>query len=332
MTTDNKSEKTEEVHENQTKVEEVVKSGLTENEIISDILGSSEESSPAEKEDEGEEKPESEEETEGGSDEPEEKKEETTTEEESEKDETTVEEEPEKKPGDKKTNSEEEVFATIGGQKFDSKENLVEFVKSNIGYNTWLTGQLKSLHPELFNADGSIKSKDLKKLVETGVKSAKGAAEVISEVAEKDPEDVTEEDKEDVEKAKAILRPLGVVFADDPEYQKLKKNAEKIDNQEYVEAQTVIQEFETKHPLLKEHRVAVADLMDKNGYDLETAWRVHKVVMGITEEPSQTQKKTDVVVKKAADSAIPTTIKKQSGHLPSSGGKDFMDDLITINR
>ena len=329
MTTDNKSNKETEVTTDQTVTEEVVKSGLTANEIISDILGSSEESSPAEKEDEGEEKPESEEETDGGSDEAE-KEEDDKTEDEPEKEETT-EENPESNPAKDKTNS-EEVFATIGGQKFDSKEKLVEFVKSNIGYNTWLTGQLKSLHPELFNADGSIKSKDLKKMVETGVKSAKGAAEVISEVAEKDPEDVTEEDKEDVEKAKAILRPLGVVFADDPEYQKLKKNAEKIDNQEYVEAQTVIQEFETKHPLLKEHRVAVADLMDRNGYDLETAWKVHKTVEGIVEENPQAPKKTDVIVKKAADSAIPTTIKKQSGHLPSSGDKDFMDDLLSVNR
>lgn len=325
MTTDNKSEKTEEVPANQTKVEEVVKSGLTENEVMSDILGSSD-SSPAENEESKEEDgAEDSEENKGGSDEKKEDDEESKSDDKKEDD-----EEPESKPADEKTNS-EEVFATIGGQKFKTKEELIDFTSSNIGYNTWLTGNLKSLHPELFNADGSIKSKDIKNLIDSKSKSAEKAAEVIADVADKKPEDVTKEDLADVEKAKSILRPLGVVFSDDPEYQKLKKNAEVIESQEIENVKATLADFESKHPLLKEHRLAVADLMDKNGYDLETAWKVHKTVADIVEEEPSKEKKSDVVVKKAADSAIPATVKKQSGNLPSSGARDFMDDLIALN-
>jgi len=317
MTTDNKSNKETEVPANQTNSEEVVKSGITENEIVADILG---DSSPAKSEEStpDEDTAEDAEDDKGGSDD--------QGEEEPKADDKKAddEEEPEEE-----TNS-DEVFATVGGQKFKTKEDLIKFASSNTGYNTWLTGTLKSLHPELFNEDGSIKSKDIQNLIKSKGKSAEKAAEVIADVADKKAEDVTDEDLADVEKAKAILRPLGVVFADDPEYKKLQKHSQVLENKEVEEVRATVTAFEEKHPLLKEHRVAVADLMDRNDYDLETAWKVHKTIAGIVEE-EETTKRPDVVVKKAADSAIPATIKKQSGNLPTSGGKDFMDDLISLN-
>lgn len=324
MTTDNKSNKEEEVGNDQTKSEEVVNSGLTENEIISDILGSSD-SSPAEneeskKDDDAEES----EDDKGGSDES--KDEETDTKSAEKKD-----DDDETKDEDDKTNS-DEVFATIGAQKFKTKEELLNFTKSNIGYNTWATGAIKSLHPEYFNKDGSIKSKEFQGFIESKGKKAEKASQVIADVAEKDPDDITKEDVADVEKAKAILRPLGVVFADDPEYLKLKKSSQVIEDKEFSDVKASVTAFEEKHPLLKDHRMAVADLMDKNGYDLETAWKVQKTLEDIVEDEPLKSKKSDVVVKKAADSAIPATVKKQSGNLPSSGAKDFMDDLIGLNQ
>lgn len=318
MTTDNKSNKAEEVITDQTKAEEVVKSGITENEIIADILG---DSSPATNEESKvEDETEDSKETDGGS--------EDKGEDDSKADDKKADDEEE--PEDK-TNS-EEVFATVGGQKFNTKEDLIKFASSNTGYNTWLTGTLKSLHPELFNEDGSIKSKDIQNLINSKGKSAEKASQVIANVADKKAEDVTDEDLADVEKAKAILRPLGVVFADDEEYKKLQRHSQTLENKEIEDVKATVTAFEEKHPLLKEHRLAVADLMDRNDYDLETAWKVHKTLNDIVEEEPLKDKKPDVVVKKAADSAIPATVKKQSGNLPTSGAKDFMDDLINVSR
>jgi len=310
MTTDNKSKNAEAVDNDQPTAPEVVKSGITEDEVLSDIFG--DDSSPATKEEsEAEDETPSDAEGEGkseeGEDDPEKKDD----------------EDPETPAADDKTNT-DEPFAKLGSRQFKTKEELVTFTSSQIGYNTWVTGELKRLHPELFNTDGSIKSKELK---ETIGKKAEDAATTIAEVSEKNPEDVTKEDIADVEKAKAILKPLGVVFADDPEYQTLKKNAKSIEEKEMTDAATAVTTFIADHPLLEQHREEVADLMEKNDWTLEKAWKACKSINEIEEEAPV--KKNDAVVRRAADSATPVTVRKQSGSTPSSGSKDFMDDLIT---
>lgn len=321
MTTDNKSTSGEEVKNDQTTPTEVVKSGLSEQEVINDMFN---DSSPAQQEESTVTDDSAKaEDTEGKSEEEpkedESKESESYKKEEEEKDEKPTEEKPE-------TKSDEEPYAAVGGRKFKTKEELTEFTNSQVGYNTWLTGNLKKIRPDLFNADGTIKSKELQEAVTQKAKTVEEAAQTVADLQDKKPEDITDEDKEEYERARKILKPLGVVFSDDPEFQALRKHNESQEQQELQSAQERVQAFEKEHPLIANYRNEVADIIERNGYDLEKAWKVCKVAHDIVEEPV---KKTDVVTKKAADSAVPVTTKKESGNLPPSGQKDFMDDIIS---
>lgn len=65
-----------------------------------------------------------------------------------------------------------EPFAQIGNQTFKTKEELVDAMASQQGYNRWLTGQVKRLHPDWFDAKG--------KLLPSAIQKAKTAGEGIA--------------------------------------------------------------------------------------------------------------------------------------------------------
>lgn len=316
-TKDNKSGESE-VQKDKTEKTEVTRSGpITDDDIANDIV------SP----DSGDDKKESKSEPEKTDDKSKEKSEDDTEEEEADKE-----------GADDKTKSEDESdeedeadqpFAKVGSHVFKTKEDLLKFASSQTGYNTWMTGQLKKLHPELFNADGSIKTKELSEKVDSTSKKASDAAETIKEHAGKEDDEMSDEEKADVEKAKKILKRLGVVFADDPEYKTLNEHRARVEEEHLVVAKENVQQFLKDHPLIEDHREAVADLMDARGYtSLEKAWNVYKVENDIEEEVKDDKNKGGTPPRKPVDTAIPSQVSKGSGNAPSKAKGDFMDDIL----
>lgn len=318
MTIDNKPN-AEEVREDKPEAKEVANSGpIVPEDIISDIL----QDQPVETKSEEESSPDPEE------------------------GEKTEEISPEKK--EEEPNG--EVFAKIGNREFKSQEELTNFVtnqerelSSQKGFNSWITGAVKRMRPDLFNEDGSIKTSDLQKIIEGASANAGKAAETMKELGTIPEDELTDEQKEDIQKAREILRPLGVVFADDPKLKKMEEDLSKYRERDFEIAQNVINEFSAKHSNCKksdgtatnfdEHRVAIGELMEQRGYDnLEKAWKVYKAEQEITEEnevPNIT-KSDDSTKNKSVDTTIPTTVKKESGTLPTSGKKDIWDDVLSI--
>ena len=125
---DNKSAETEVPTQDKTGEAEVTKKGpITSEDIADDIT--SREPAPAQKQDTT---------TPPADDKGEEKKDEK-------KDgDTTTPPEAKDDDGSKK---DVEPFATLGSQKFMTKEELVAFASKQTGYNTWLTGNIKRVHP-----------------------------------------------------------------------------------------------------------------------------------------------------------------------------------------
>lgn len=240
-----------------------------------------------------------------------------------------------KKDEKKDNDKDEKPFAVIGTQKFKTQEDLLKFTKSQVGFNTWLIGNVKKVHPEWFDKDGSLKTdQDFSKIVAVKDK-VKDAADTVAAHADKSADEMTDEEKEELKKAKAILKKLGVVMTDDEEYKTLHQKAQKIDEQEVEKARTVIDSFSQKHPLLEEHREQFAEFLDntkdRNYNSLEKAWNVYKVENDIVEEVVEKKDDDDGGEKKrkAVDTVIPKTISKGSGGSPARRSEpDLMDDLI----
>lgn len=227
-----------------------------------------------------------------------------------------------------------EPYAKIGAMEFKTKEDLVAFTNSQTGYNSFITGGLKKLHPELFKSDGSI---DNKKLTELGTSKPKveAAAETVAEMAEKG-DDMTKEDEQELEKAKAILRPLGVVFSDDPVFQQMKSNVDKQQVETISQARSVVETFVAGHPLVNDHRDALADYMIKNEIeDIAKAWKGYKALNDVEEAETEhlQTKDGDRPRNASADLNIPVVVKKSTGAkpAPSAGSEDsFFDSLVGL--
>lgn len=242
----------------------------------------------------------------------------------------------------------EEVFAKIGNREFKTQEELTDFVtkvegdlNSQKGFNSWLTGAVKKMRPDLFNEDGSIRSADLQKIVEGATAKSTEAAKTLNELKDIPDDDLTEEQKEDIQEAREILRPLGVVFADDPKLQKMEEDLNRYRAIDLESAQNIIEEFASQHNKCKkadgtetsfdEHRIAIGELMEQRGYDnLEKAWKVYKAEQEINEEETAPKPKDDIAKNKSVDATIPAVVKKESGQLPSSEKRDIWDDVLSI--
>lgn len=201
----------------------------------------------------------------------------------------------------------------IGDRTFKSEDELIEYAKRQSGYNGWMTGILKKARPELFKADGTIDTEKVKSLQEK-------ASDAVETIADEDSTD------EEVEKAKKLLKSLGVVMNDDPEWAAIKGLKETNDKQTIEESRNAIDEFEKKHPLLKQHYQGVAEIMERNGVGLDKGWRMYKAANDIAEEPLSKNDTTDGT--KSFENVLPTNVQKTTGSLPVSKGNDFMDDLI----
>jgi len=224
-----------------------------------------------------------------------------------------------------------EPFAKIGDMEFGNQEELLEFTSKQIGMNSWLIGNLKKLHPELFNEDGTFKTAEFSKKVQNKSTSAVEAAETMNELKDVDPADMTPEQKEDYEKARGLLKRLGVVFQDDAEFQRTKARNDAEDAKAIDDAKGVIDKFESDHPLLKKHRAGVADVMEKNSLTIEKAWKVYKAIHDIVEEASKPngEGKPNGGGGSPASGHIPTTVKKETGALPQSNTEgDLFDEII----
>ena len=218
-----------------------------------------------------------------------------------------------------------EPYARIGSVEFKSKDELIRYTNSQIGYNSWMTGRLRQIRPDFFNADGTIKNAELEKAISTHTETVQEATRVVNKLEDKENAGtLTEDEKSEMERAKSILKPLGVVFADDPEFQVMRDKAKKFDEQEVNSAQQYIADFEAKNPDFADHKQQVAELMEKTGYDLPTAWKAYSAVHGIS-QPLQVDAPPKT---KPTDTVTPKGVKKQSGSMPASGDKDFIDDLL----
>lgn len=295
----NKPENTE-APASQTVEKEVAKKGISDVDILNDIVNP-DQPLPA---------PES-----GKKDEPKaEKKDEEA------KPATPPETKPEAKP--------EEPFASLNGTNFKTKDELIAFVKKQVGYNSFLTGAVKKVHPEWFNADGSIKTKDLDKVNKEATKEIKKATETVTENADVAPDDMTPEQKAEVDKAKALLRKLGFISADDEKFknleQQLKDLRQEKESEKIAEAKTVVEAFEKAHPISVEHRENFAQLIRDRGYnDIEKAWNVFKIENSIEETI------INPAPKQSPETIVPTTLPKGTGNAPEKAGNpDFMDDII----
>lgn len=235
-------------------------------------------------------------------------------------------------PSDEKK---EEPFAKIGDQSFETKDDLLKFTQSQIGYNTWFTGHVKKRHPEWFGEDGSLKTKELENAIVGASAKIKEATETVAEHKDKDAEELTDEEKDDLKKARAILEPLGVVFKDDPAFKDLNETKQKVESREVQEASIIVKAFQSKHPLSIQHAEKFAEMIEDRGYnDLELAWDVYKIENKIQEdesgEPNEESKSNTNPPKKPMDTAIPAKINKGSGDVPSKREKqDVMDELIS---
>lgn len=247
-------------------------------------------------------------------------------------DETKKEDEPEK-PADgekEKKPATDEPFARIGNQTFATKEDMVKALSSQTGYNSYLTGALRKLHPELFNPDGSLNTKEVSKVL-TVEPSAKSDSK---KKADETPDE--EKARKDKEEAKALLRELGVIFTDSEDILTLKEQQQVIKQNGEAEAQKEIDAFTKEHPLLEEHSDALAEFMlNAKITDLARGWNSYKAANDIVEEevkkPSDLQKPNDAGKGKSLEQTVPIPVKKTSGAAPSSGGeKDFMDDILGI--
>lgn len=238
---------------------------------------------------------------------------------------------------DKKDEGNGEVFAKIGKREFKTQKDLTEFVSklesennSQKGYNGWITGAVKKMRPDLFNENGEIKSVELQKIVEGASAKASDAAETLKELGHIPDDELTDEQKEDIKKARELLKPLGVVFSDDPKFKKMEDDLNRYREKDLETAQKIIDEFSVKHPLFNDHRSAIGELMEQRGYDdLEKAWKVFKAEQDIVEDEPIIKKPEDNK-NKSVDTTIPTVVKKESGNLPTSGKKDVWDEVLSL--
>lgn len=92
-------------------------------------------------------------------------------------------------------------FAKLGDKVFQTKEQLVEFASSQVGFNRAVVGNLKKIHPDWFDDKGQLKPDRMSK-----VKDAQAAVEAT-------PEGGNEQKFNDKEKQK--FRDMGFVFKDD---------------------------------------------------------------------------------------------------------------------
>lgn len=224
--------------------------------------------------------------------------------------------------------STDQPFVKIGDRTFANEAELADFVSHQLGYNNWLTGKVKEIRPDLFNEDGSIKSADLEKAIADKSTKVEKAAETMVELSGVDPEKMTPEQKADWTKARTILKPLGVVFYDDPDFQKLKDKAQQADQIAQERAHQTIAEFEKEHPLITEHYTQVAELMEKRGYTLERAWKVYRAENDIDEGPVKTGNEEASKKEKSVETTIPSSPNKTAGAPPPPSNKDFMDDIL----
>lgn len=303
MSTKNNKSDEKEVPEDKTNKSEVARGPITSEDIASEII-SAEVPTPPQSSEEEEKKDEKKEIPETP---PEEKKEEKV----------------EKKEGEVETPI--EPFAKIGSHEFKTKEEFETFAKAQVGYNTWLTGQIKKVHPEWFNPDGSLKTRDIESAKNAGSK-AKDAADTVAELSEE--EELTPEQEAEMKKAKAVLKKLGVVFADDEEFKGLQNRAKKLDEDEISSAREVVAEFEKAHPMAAEHREGLSNLVREREYnDIEKAWKVFKIENGLEDQEVVPVNNKPPV--KPVEHAIPATPNKESGKPPApSAERDMIDDLL----
>lgn len=228
-----------------------------------------------------------------------------------------------------------EPYAKIGSRTFTSKEELERFTSSQLGYNGMVTGALKKVRPDLFNDDGSLDHTKLSQ-IEKATEKMETAAETVKELQDVDPTTMTDEQKDDLKKAQAILGPvlrsMGVAFKSDQDYVDAQEIVQTTKAESANEAKSVVDTFVKDHPLLDDHRVELGQFMEKNELtDLGVAWDTFKTLKGIKEEAQAPAAPTPRGDGKnhSVDKNIPVIVSKTSGTPPPpSGSADFFDEII----
>lgn len=254
-------------------------------------------------------------------------------------------------PAEEKT---ETPFATIGNRTFKTPEEVVEFAKSQYGYNTWLTGWVKKFAPEAIDEAGKIDSKKLEEVVRSGRSpeppkpaAVKEAAETLQTLGEN--EELSEEEKADLENAKKILRKVGVAFKEDLQplitdidQRQIKFVRDEIDafinsHSDFHEYQEDVRNILQKNIVLAEAKRRGVEVPDEMFKTIEQAYNEARANRGVTPPASPTtpeRKGFDAGVKeglkkKEIDGQIPPQTPKSSGPTQPVT-KDFFDDLIGI--
>lgn len=205
-----------------------------------------------------------------------------------------------------------ESFAVLGNLEFETKEELLEYLESQNGYNRWLTGNIKKAHPDWFKQDGTLDPSKIEQF--------------------KAATDVPDEKKPISTDEKQRLRDMGFVFKEDLEEARLSGAMETTAKE--------IESFESKNPELKNHYDEVSELMEstqnlpkERRLNLEQSWNIVASRHGIkTADRTQTQEQkiSDSKKKSGLDSQIIPSTSRRSGVAPKghTTAPDLLDQAL----
>lgn len=221
---------------------------------------------------------------------------------------------PEEKPNESEETETDKPFATIGGQNFATAEDLIKFTTSQIGYNRFITGNVRKAKPEWFDAEG--------KLIPSKMQKVEEIKENVDAAVEKVQQGITLSDTE-----KEQLRSVGIVFKEDLEAVKTEEGLK--------ESLSVVDEFVSKHPLAEGYLSDLADIMEAEKakpahlqMDLENAWQFVKSKNDIEEAGDKPEEVKPIQKKQGLDSQVPSSPIRAAGAKPITSKRDFMDEVM----
>lgn len=214
-----------------------------------------------------------------------------------------------------------EPFASLGDQHFKTKEELLEFTKSQAGFNRLIVGNLKKVHPDWFDESGKLIAEKIKP-AQADVADAQGVLDKKKEAEEAGKEfSLSGADKEK-------LRKVGFAFVEDIESLKKEKTAkdEKAEND-------ALEDWGKDKPDAKLYYGELIELTESGKLDLDEAWDIvkkrHKI---IDETPPAEQSYDDGVrdgkKKSGLDTSASSPSGGKSGVAPEKKETDLMDTLI----
>lgn len=182
---------------------------------------------------------------------------------------------------------EETDYAVIGNRKFADKEELINYVESQSGYNRFITGNLKKVHPEWFDSDtGKIKPSAITK-----------AQEEHGRVVEA----LTDEDGESGQNDKELLAEYGIATSED--IKSLRADINAITGKK--DASANMEKWLEGNRQAVSHLDEIQEIIAENDklpvdarYTLDSAWQIVKLNHNITDDtppdaPTQTKKTLD---------------------------------------